>query len=93
MSGAQEAGTYLYDVVFMRRTGIASVLARVFAPLFLGTVRDHNRGRKVTYLVYEAYAEMAESEMTRIETRVNCTRKLIQLTPECLPISESLQLF
>ena len=29
------AGTYLYDVVFKRRTGIASVLARVFAPLFL----------------------------------------------------------
>jgi hypothetical protein len=29
------AGTYLYDVVFGRRTGIASILARVFAPLFL----------------------------------------------------------
>jgi hypothetical protein len=29
------AGTYLYDVVFSRRTGIASVLARIFAPLFL----------------------------------------------------------
>lgn len=29
------AGTYLYDTVFKRRTGIASVLARVFAPLFL----------------------------------------------------------
>jgi hypothetical protein len=29
------AGTYLYDFVFRRRTGIASVLARIFAPLFL----------------------------------------------------------
>jgi hypothetical protein len=29
------AATYLYDVVFGRRTAIASVLARVFAPLFL----------------------------------------------------------
>ena len=29
------AATYLYDVVFRRHTGIASVLARVFAPLFL----------------------------------------------------------
>jgi len=29
------AGTYLYDAVFNRRTGIATVLARVFAPLFL----------------------------------------------------------
>ena len=29
------AGTYLYDAVFNQRTGIAAVLARVFAPLFL----------------------------------------------------------
>jgi hypothetical protein len=29
------AATYLYDAVFRRHTGIASVLARVFAPLFL----------------------------------------------------------
>ncbi len=29
------AGTYLYDTVFRRHTGIASVLARIFAPLFL----------------------------------------------------------
>jgi len=29
------AATYLYDVVFQRRTGIASVLVRIFAPLFL----------------------------------------------------------
>ena len=29
------AGTYLYDAVFHRRTGIPAVLARVFAPLFL----------------------------------------------------------
>jgi len=35
--------------------------------LFLGTVRDHNRGRKVIHLHYEAYSEMAESEMARIE--------------------------
>lgn len=29
------AATYLYDTVFRRHTGIASALARVFAPLFL----------------------------------------------------------
>jgi fumarate reductase subunit C len=34
-SAVPVAGTYLYDVVFRRHTGIASVLARVFAPLFL----------------------------------------------------------
>ena len=34
--------------------------------LFVGTVRDHNRGRRVLYLEYEAYPEMAISEMRRL---------------------------
>jgi len=34
--------------------------------LFLGTVRDHNTGRRVVGLEYFAYPEMAEREMTRI---------------------------
>lgn len=34
--------------------------------LFMGTVRNHNKGRKVLHLEYEAYAEMAEAEMRRI---------------------------
>lgn len=34
--------------------------------LFLGTVRDHNAGRRVVRLEYFAYPEMAEGEMTRI---------------------------
>ena len=33
--GVPVVATYLYDVVFHRRTGIPAVLARVFAPLFL----------------------------------------------------------
>jgi len=33
---------------------------------FLGTVRDHNAGRKVLHLEYEAYGGMAEREMERI---------------------------
>ncbi len=33
--GVPVVATYLYDAVFHRRTGIPSVLARVFAPLFL----------------------------------------------------------
>jgi len=36
--------------------------------LFVGTVRNHNKGRKVLYLEYEAFAEMAQMEMARIET-------------------------
>ncbi len=35
--------------------------------LFLGTVRAHNKGRRVLYLEYEAYSAMAESEMAAIE--------------------------
>lgn len=37
--------------------------------VFLGTVRDHNAGRRVRYLEYEAYAGMAEREMGRIRER------------------------
>jgi molybdopterin converting factor subunit 1 len=34
--------------------------------LFLGTVRDRSRGKRVTHLEYEAYAEMAEGKMREI---------------------------
>jgi molybdopterin synthase catalytic subunit len=34
--------------------------------VFLGTVRDHNQGRPVTLLEYEAYESMAVKEMGRI---------------------------
>ncbi len=34
--------------------------------LFLGTVRDHSRGRHVERLEYEAYEALARTEMTRI---------------------------
>lgn len=33
---------------------------------FTGTVRRHSRGREVTYLEYEAYAEMAEDAMAQL---------------------------
>ena len=33
---------------------------------FLGAVRDHNEGRAVTLLEYEAYGAMAEAELGRI---------------------------
>ena len=35
--------------------------------LFLGTVRDHNEGRRVLRLEYQAYEEMARPEMQRLE--------------------------
>jgi len=34
--------------------------------LFLGTVRDRSRGKRVTHLEYEAYAEMATAKMREI---------------------------
>ena len=36
--------------------------------VFLGTVRNHNLGRKVLYLEYVAYPEMAVREMEKIRT-------------------------
>jgi len=50
----------------------ASLLEAVRRPgdgglaLFVGVVRDHNEGRAVTRLDYEAYGPMAEKEMARI---------------------------
>jgi len=37
---------------------------------FLGVVRDHNKGKRVRYLEYEAYPEMAEREMAAIAAEV-----------------------
>ena len=38
--------------------------------VFLGMVRDHNDGRPVVRLEYEAYASMALAEMTRIAEEI-----------------------
>ena len=44
------------------------------AVLFVGMVRDHNDGRNVTRLEYEAYASMARAEMAPGSPRVRCLR-------------------
>jgi len=36
--------------------------------VFVGTVRDANRGKRVRHLEYEAYVEMAEAKMREIAT-------------------------
>jgi len=52
--------------------GLDELLAEVSHPgaggiaTFLGAVRDHNDGRAVTRLEYEAYGSMAEAELGRI---------------------------
>jgi MoaE-MoaD fusion protein len=51
---------------------LGAVVAQVSRPdagaiaTFIGTTREHSRGRSVTSLEYDAYPEMAESEMARI---------------------------
>jgi len=51
---------------------VAAVTAAVARPsagatvTFVGTTRDHNDGRRVSRLEYEAYTEMALAEMRRI---------------------------
>ena len=35
--------------------------------LFVGTVRDHNQGRRVRHMEYHGYPERARSEMERLE--------------------------
>jgi molybdopterin synthase catalytic subunit len=60
--------------VDLRETAIdaAEAIAHVTHPgaggidVFLGVVRDHNDGRPVTKLEYQAYASMAKAEMARI---------------------------
>ncbi len=54
----------------------AALLEAVASPaaggsvLFVGTTRDHNEGRAVERLEYEAYREMAIAEMARIEAEI-----------------------
>lgn len=40
------------------------------AVLFLGTIRNHSEGKKVTGLRYDVYREMAEKRMVEIESEV-----------------------
>ena len=55
---------------------LAALVARVASPraggiaTFLGVVREHSLGRKVRYLLYEAYPPMALKEMQRLEAEV-----------------------
>lgn len=46
---------------------------------FIGMVRDHNEGRPVTRLDYEAYAEMCEQEFAKIRQEIASTFQGVQL--------------
>lgn len=61
----------MYEIV-AHAIDVAAVTAAVADPTtgatvtFVGTTRDHNDGRSVTRLEYEAYPEMAIAEMRKI---------------------------
>jgi len=46
---------------------------------FIGTARNHNEGRKVTSLEYEAYPEMAEKELAQLGQEAEERWKLCRL--------------
>jgi molybdopterin synthase catalytic subunit len=47
--------------------------------VFLGTVRDASRGRRVRHLEYEAYAEMAEAKMKEIAAALERTHAPLRM--------------
>jgi molybdopterin synthase catalytic subunit len=62
----------LHTAITEERIEVESLLGKVATSsdgaflLFLGIVRDHHEGRRVTGLLYEAYREMAEETLERI---------------------------
>jgi len=46
---------------------------------FVGVVRDHNDGRPVTLLEYEAYTSMAELELARIEAEIEADSPAVRV--------------
>lgn len=44
--------------------------------LFVGTIRNHNKGKAVTNLDFESYAPMAAKEMTRIAEKAKTEHNL-----------------
>lgn len=64
-------GENMYEITD-KELRLEDVAARVRDPscgavtLFIGTVRDVSKGRKVLYLEYEAYKEMAEKKLAEI---------------------------
>ena len=64
---------------------LEAVVAEVVDPAagaiatFIGTTRTHSRGRTVVHLEYDAYPEMAESEMARIAADVKARHDVLHV--------------
>jgi len=48
--------------------------------VFLGLVRDHSRGKRVTHLEYEAFPEMAETTLRQIAERLEAAYAPMRIT-------------
>ena len=63
---------------------VNAVVERVMAPsrgavtTFVGVVRDHHKGRRVRYLEYEAYPEMAEQVLCQIGDEIRARWETIR---------------
>lgn len=73
VSGGSERSTHAILIELVERPiDVNALLRKVHHPnagaivLFLGTVRDNDRGRRVKHLEYEAYQSMALREMQRV---------------------------
>lgn len=68
----QTSANVIHAAIVTAPIDTAELLSRVGAPehgavlLFLGTVRDHNDGRPVEGVGYEAYEEMARTVLTAV---------------------------
>lgn len=61
----RESALSIDEVVsFVSHPGVGGI------SIFVGTVRDHNEGRAVTLLEYQAYESMAVKEMARIAAEI-----------------------
>jgi hypothetical protein len=52
--------------------------------VFVGVVRDHNDGRSVTRLEYQAYAPMALAEMQRICTEIEASTPSVRVAADAM---------
>jgi molybdopterin synthase catalytic subunit len=68
--------TVAATAITAEKLDLAALLQAIDAPgvgaavSFLGLVRDHNQGRRVLHLVYEAYEPLAERALRRIVDEV-----------------------
>lgn len=70
------ADDFAFNLITDRPIDVQALIGRVAAPecgglaIFIGTVRNHSKGRTVRHLEYEAYPEMALKKMNEIALEI-----------------------